>query len=67
MRLFTRRQNAGLGKTAGGGNGGSFASHVRSAPAPPAPHFPDAARAEAVELAGGDFEWLRRSHYVETV
>lgn len=35
MSNQTRRQNLGLGKTARGGSGGSFASHERGAAAPP--------------------------------
>ncbi|WP_166644283.1 SprT family zinc-dependent metalloprotease [Leucobacter luti] len=35
--IGSRRQDLGLGKTAGGGSGGSFASHSREAGAPPAP------------------------------
>ncbi|TDP89564.1 hypothetical protein EDF62_3317 [Leucobacter luti] len=39
MNNQTRRQNLGLGRTAAGGSGGSFASHERDSAAPPAaPH-----------------------------
>ncbi|WP_133617809.1 hypothetical protein [Leucobacter luti] len=38
MSNITRRQDHGLGKTASGGSGGSFASHERSAASPPVAH-----------------------------
>lgn len=42
MSNQTRRQHLGLGKTAAGGSGGSFASHERSAASPPpAAQHPD--------------------------
>lgn len=39
MSNISRRQDVGLGKTAAGGSGGSFAAYERAAAAPPAAHL----------------------------